>query len=74
MYQVPLGGQTLSSASVSIATNISSTNASLGNVSITNATIGNLTTTIFSPNTINVSDFTSNLCCAKIERKRTHCL
>jgi hypothetical protein len=55
MYQVPLGGQTLSTASVSIDTNISSTNASLGNVSIKNATIGNLKATIVSQNTMNVS-------------------
>jgi len=55
MYQVPLGGQTLSTASVSIDTNISSSNASINNMSVTNATIGNLTTTILAQNTMNVS-------------------
>ena len=52
---MPLGGQTLSTASVSIDTNISSTNASMTNVSITNATIGNLKAIIVSQNTMNVS-------------------
>jgi len=55
MYQVPLGGQTLSTASVSIDTNISSYNASINNMSVTNATIGNLKATLVSQNTMNVS-------------------
>ena len=55
MYQVPLGGQALSTSLVSIETNISSNNASIGNASITNATIGHLKATILSQNTMNVS-------------------
>ena len=49
MFQVPLAGQSINTASVGIDTTITSGNISCSNLSAVNGTINNLTTTIFNP-------------------------
>ena len=52
MFQVPLAGQSINTASVGIDTTITSGNISCTNISAVNGTINNLTTTIFNPASI----------------------
>jgi len=62
MYQVPISGQAINTAQISIGTTITSGNISCTNISGTNATFNQLTTTTFNPANLNTSNVdTQNL-------------